>query len=33
MPSYATEGVTKDDQLVRIVFGQCDLKDKSHYND
>ncbi|MEI9911430.1 MAG: hypothetical protein WDO71_18300 [Bacteroidota bacterium] len=27
-PAYALEGVTKDDQLVRIVFGQCDLKTK-----
>jgi hypothetical protein len=27
-PSYALEGVTKDDQYVRIVFGQCDLKTK-----
>ena len=27
-PSYALEGVTKDDQLVRIVFGQCDMKTK-----
>ncbi|HEY6502638.1 MAG TPA: DUF4258 domain-containing protein [Chitinophagaceae bacterium] len=27
-PSYALEGVTKDDQRVRIVFGQCDLKTK-----
>ncbi|HLG39970.1 MAG TPA: DUF4258 domain-containing protein [Chitinophagaceae bacterium] len=27
-PAYALEGVTKDDQFVRIVFGQCDLKTK-----
>lgn len=27
-PSYALEGVTRDDQRVRIVFGQCDLKTK-----
>ena len=27
-PAYAVEGVTKDNQFVRIVFGQCDLKTK-----
>ena len=27
-PAYAVEGKTKDDQRVRIVFGQCDLKTK-----
>jgi Domain of unknown function (DUF4258) len=27
-PAYALEGVTKDNQFVRIVFGQCDLKTK-----
>ena len=27
-PAYALEGVTKDDQRVRIVFGQCDEKTK-----
>ncbi len=27
-PTYALEGVTKDDQRVRIVFAQCDLKTK-----
>ncbi|MBL7745400.1 MAG: DUF4258 domain-containing protein [Chitinophagaceae bacterium] len=27
-PAYALEGVTGDNQLVRIVFGQCDLKTK-----
>jgi hypothetical protein len=27
-PAYALEGKTKDDQRVRIVFGQCDLKTK-----
>ena len=27
-PAYALEGVTKDKQFVRIVFGQCDLKTK-----
>ncbi len=27
-PAYALEGTTKDDQRVRIVFGQCDLKTK-----
>jgi hypothetical protein len=27
-PSYALEGITKDNQRVRIVFGQCDLKTK-----
>jgi hypothetical protein len=27
-PSYALEGLTKDDQRVRIVFGQCDEKTK-----
>jgi hypothetical protein len=27
-PTYALEGVTQDDQRVRIVFGQCDLKTK-----
>jgi Domain of unknown function (DUF4258) len=27
-PVYALEGVTKDDQRVRIVFGQCDYKTK-----
>jgi Domain of unknown function (DUF4258) len=27
-PAYALEGITKDDQRVRIVFGQCDLKTK-----
>lgn len=27
-PAYAIEGVTKDNQFVRIVFGQCDLKTK-----
>lgn len=27
-PSYALEGVTADNQRVRIVFGQCDTKTK-----
>lgn len=27
-PSYALEGVTSDNQSVRIVFGQCDMKTK-----
>jgi hypothetical protein len=27
-PTYALEGITKDDQRVRIVFAQCDLKTK-----
>lgn len=27
-PVYALEGITKDDQKVRIVFGQCDYKTK-----
>lgn len=27
-PAYALEGVTHDNQRVRIVFGQCDLKTK-----
>jgi len=27
-PTYALEGVTRDNQSVRIVFGQCDLKTK-----
>ncbi len=27
-PEYALEGVTRDDQRVRIVFAQCDLKTK-----
>lgn len=27
-PTYALEGITKDEQRVRIVFGQCDLKTK-----
>jgi hypothetical protein len=27
-PAYALEGITRDDQQVRIVFGQCDLKTK-----
>ena len=27
-PTYALEGVTRDDQRVRIVFAQCDLKTK-----
>jgi hypothetical protein len=27
-PTYALEGVTKDDQRVRIVFAQCDQKSK-----
>lgn len=27
-PAYALEGTTKDNQRVRIVFGQCDLKTK-----
>jgi Domain of unknown function (DUF4258) len=27
-PAYALEGITKDDQRVRIVFGQCDQKTK-----
>ena len=27
-PAYAVEGITKDDQRVRIVFGQCDFKTK-----
>jgi hypothetical protein len=27
-PAYALEGVTRDDQRVRIVFGQCDQKTK-----
>lgn len=25
-PRYAVEGITKDDQRVRIVFAQCDFK-------
>lgn len=25
-PVYSVEGITKDDQRVRIVFGQCDFK-------
>ncbi len=27
-PTYALEGITKDDQHVRIVFAQCDEKSK-----
>ena len=27
-PTYALEGITEDDQKVRIVFAQCDLKTK-----
>lgn len=27
-PTYALEGTTQDDQRVRIVFAQCDLKTK-----
>lgn len=27
-PTYALEGVTQDNQRVRIVFAQCDLKTK-----
>jgi hypothetical protein len=27
-PAYAVEGVTHDDQRVRIVYGQCDQKTK-----
>ena len=27
-PTYALEGVTSDDQKVRIVFAQCDTKTK-----
>lgn len=27
-PTYTLEGVTKDDQRVRIVFAQCDRKSK-----
>jgi Domain of unknown function (DUF4258) len=27
-PVYALEGITKDDQRVRIVYGQCDRKTK-----
>jgi hypothetical protein len=27
-PTYALEGLTDDNQSVRIVFGQCDLKTK-----
>ncbi|MBC7948955.1 MAG: DUF4258 domain-containing protein [Chitinophagaceae bacterium] len=27
-PAYALEGVTDDDQRVRIVFGQCNAKTK-----
>jgi hypothetical protein len=27
-PTYALEGITQDDQKVRIVFAQCDLKTK-----
>lgn len=27
-PIYALEGITKDDQRVRIVFAQCDYKTK-----
>lgn len=27
-PTYALEGETKDNQFVRIVFAQCDLKTK-----
>jgi hypothetical protein len=27
-PTYALEGITQDDQRVRIVFAQCDLKTK-----
>lgn len=27
-PSYALEGITRDGQKVRIVFGQCDYKTK-----
>jgi hypothetical protein len=27
-PEYAVEGITSDNQRVRIVFAQCDLKSK-----
>jgi hypothetical protein len=27
-PAYALEGITHDNQQVRIVFGQCDFKTK-----
>jgi len=27
-PEYALEGITSDDQRVRIVFAQCDMKSK-----
>lgn len=27
-PTYALEGITKDEQRVRIVFAQCDYKTK-----
>lgn len=27
-PTYALEGITRDNQRVRIVFGQCDYKTK-----
>ncbi|TXJ29544.1 MAG: DUF4258 domain-containing protein [Chitinophagaceae bacterium] len=27
-PTYALEGITRDNQRVRIVFAQCDLKTK-----
>ena len=27
-PEYALEGITRDNQRVRIVFAQCDLKTK-----
>lgn len=27
-PTYALEGITKDNQRVRIVFAQCDFKTK-----
>jgi Domain of unknown function (DUF4258) len=27
-PTYALEGITSDEQKVRIVFAQCDLKTK-----
>ncbi|MES1221157.1 MAG: DUF4258 domain-containing protein [Bacteroidota bacterium] len=27
-PTYALEGITHDDQRVRIVFAQCDFKSK-----
>jgi hypothetical protein len=27
-PTYALEGITKDEQRIRIVFAQCDFKSK-----